>query len=362
MNRTGWLFESFDRIRKFQGTALDQLGLGPHESDYRIIYTRPGVRVRHYGPEPGQEMASETAAPALLIVPAPIKQAYIWDLIPDRSVVCRALDHGFAVYMLEWAVPDAQTTAWGLEDYTDSMLADCMDAVALHAGAERIFLAGHSLGGIFAALQGTCRPQKIAGLILIEAPLHFAEATGEFNKLFKLGVSVDSVIPASECIPGSLLGMISATASPQAFLLDRYLDYMASQGNRADMETHWRVERWTLDEMPLPRKLFDDIAVQLYRDDKFMRGELQFGATALHPGAATAPLFTVYDPSSRIIPAESILDFYHAAGSREKALMPYLGDTGVALQHVGVLVGASAHREIWPRVFDWMHRVDAQGR
>jgi polyhydroxyalkanoate synthase subunit PhaC len=32
----------------------------------------------------------------------------------------------------------------------------------------------------------------------------------------------------------------------------------------------------------------------------------------------------------------------------------YVPEIGVGLQHVGPLVGRRAHREIWPRVIDWM--------
>ena len=35
-------------------------------------------------------------------------------------------------------------------------------------------------------------------------------------------------------------------------------------------------------------------------------------------------------------------------------LVHYEGDVGVNLQHVGVLVGRSAHERIWPQIFDWL--------
>ncbi len=35
--------------------------------------------------------------------------------------------------------------------------------------------------------------------------------------------------------------------------------------------------------------------------------------------------------------------------------MVHGGDTGVALQHVGLLVGERAHREVWPEIFRWLH-------
>jgi polyhydroxyalkanoate synthase len=275
-------------------------------------------------------------------------------------VVRRAIGHGFEVYLVEWTEPGEQETLLGLEDYAGTMLEECMDVIAERSLSDKVFLAGHSLGGTFAALYSAYRPERIAGLILIEAPVHFAEASGTFRTLLKLGVPAEAVIPSSGRIPGSLLNLISASAAPGTFHVDRCLDYMASLPSREDLKTHWRVERWTLDELPMPRKLFEDVVEQLYRKDRFMRGELMVGNAQLRPRDIESPLFAVYEPSSSIVPPESIIEFYHAAGSQHKRLMRYLGDTGVALKHVGALVGDSAHRYIWPQVFDWLRRVGTQ--
>ena len=74
----------------------------------------------------------------------------------------------------------------------------------------------------------------------------------------------------------------------------------------------------------------------------------------LGPADLTVPLLNIYDPRSEVIPAESILPFHDAAASTNKALLAYEGDVGVAIQHVGALVGSNAHRRMWPAVFDWL--------
>jgi polyhydroxyalkanoate synthase len=239
------------------------------------------------------------------------------------------------------------------------MLADCVDEITEGAPARKICVAGHSLGGTLAAIHTAYRGEPIGGLVLLEAPLQFAEASGAFAPLIELGVPASAVMPSADRVPGSLLNFISATAAPDAFQLDRYLDYLASLTSRHDFETHCRVERWTLDELPLPGKLFEDVMEQLYREDRFMRGELTLDGVRLHPRDITTPLFVVYEPASRIIPRASIIPFYDAVGSWDKELVPYFGDSGVALKHVGPLVGDSAHARIWPQIFDWLERLSA---
>ena len=66
-------------------------------------------------------------------------------------------------------------------------------------------------------------------------------------------------------------------------------------------------------------------------------------------------MLSVIDPWSRVVPPGSILPFHDAVPNRAKRVLRYRGDTGVALQHVGVLVGRRAHRELWPEILAWMH-------
>lgn len=345
-------FQHLDQFRRAQGRALDRLGFGPREAPFCIVFEEPGLRLRWYGNE-------SVNRPPLLIVPAPIKKPYIWDLSPEISVVRRALESQLDVYMVEWTEPEPGTHGPGLADYAGPMLDDCLAAIRARSGGNKVFVAGHSLGGIFSALHSAYRPEHVAGLVLVDAPLHFAETAG----MGKAGELDDQNWPApwlSSRVPGSFLGMASAGAKPGALCADRYLDCVASFRSREQTISHWRVERWTLDEHAMSRQLFDDVIHQLHRHNRFMRGELKIRGVRLHPSHVTAPLFSIFHPSGGIVRAESAIAFHSAAGSEVKELAPYSGDVGVALQHVGPLVGPSAHSHIWPRVFEWLDRISAQ--
>jgi polyhydroxyalkanoate synthase len=124
------------------------------------------------------------------------------------------------------------------------------------------------------------------------------------------------------------------------------------------LATHMRVERWTHDEFPLPGKLFTDIVESLYRRDQFMQGELAIGAHTVGPRTLATPLVSVYDPRSKVIPPAAVLPFHEAAANPHKLLLRYEGDIGVNLQHVGVLVGRSAHARLWPAIFDWLDGLE----
>ena len=123
----------------------------------------------------------------------------------------------------------------------------------------------------------------------------------------------------------------------------------AASVNPAWLRLHLRVVRWTLDEFPLPSPLFAEIVQGLYKEDRFACGTLDLGGRRADPTALTMPVLAVIDPESRIIPPVSVLCPLSAP-----TVLTYRGDPGVALRHVGALVGRSAHNALWPAILNWL--------
>lgn len=334
-------FELLDGVRRAQGAALDALGLGPIRTPYETALDEPGVSLRRYGTGRG---------PAVLLVPAPIKRPYIWDLAPEVSVVRRCLAAGLRPFLVEWQTTDRD---FGLADYAGRLLRDCIEAT----GERDAVLVAHSLGGLLASIFAALHPERVRGLVLLAAPLHFAQDVGIFGAMVN-DVRIDT-LPAS--IPGSFLSAASFRASPGTFGWDRWIDFLSSLAAPDALGTHLRVERWTLDEFALPRRLFTELAQRIAREDAFVRGTLEIDSRAARPSEVTAPLVCVLDDRCRVVPPEAVLPFYDAAGSAQKTLLHYDGDVGVSLQHVGVLVGRHAHARLWPEIVGWIAARAAGG-
>ena len=320
------ILDHVDDVRRRAGRLLDTLGAGPHVTNSETVVERPGLRLRHF---PG----APTGAPAVLLVPAPIKRWYIWDLEPQVSVVARILAHRLDVYVAEWTDPGPAERDFGLDHYAGGLLRASVDAVRERTAQSRVVLIGHSLGGTLAAIFAARHPDLVRGIALLEAPLHFGRDAGAFAPLVALFSHAGSRT-GTAAVPGSFLDIVSTVAAPMSFQAARYADLLLSLRDRALLATHLRVERWALDE--------------------FASGLLSVTGERVGPATLTAPMFTVVNPHSRVIPPESILPFHDAAGSASKRVLRYRGDLGVAIQHVGVLVGRNAHRHLWPILLQWV--------
>lgn len=340
----GAFFQRMDALRRAAGSGMDSLGLGPQPVPSRVLHEAAGVRLRRY------EGSGE--GPALLVVPSPIKAHWIWDLAPECSVVRAALARGCQVHLMEWTSVPA---SWGLDEHV---------AAVAHAAAQvrglvrhRPHLLGHSLGGTLAALCAARHAQDAASLALVEAPLCFGSATGALADL------VSSLPPGFarrfDHVPGSLVGLAASKASPEEFSTGVRQDALASalHGPRT-WRRHWLAVRWTLEERPLSGRLVAQVMDALYREDRFMRGTLCIDGQCVAPSDVAVPVAAIVDPRSRVVPAASVTGFVEAAASPATLLLQYGGDVGVALQHLGALIGDSAHRELWPRVLDWLQELD----
>ncbi|RZI42878.1 alpha/beta fold hydrolase [Herbaspirillum sp. HC18] len=347
-----WWFESLDRARRQNGRTMDRMGYGPVESDFQTALSVPGVRLRYYGGVPHSDRLA-------LIVPAPIKRHYIWDLMPECSVVQRLLKAGMQVYLAEWTEPLGPQS--GLDDYGHVLLDRCVKAIRTTHRFGSLYLFSHSLGGVFATIYAALHPEDVDGLILLETPLHFGEAAGSFGPLVALGPRAGKVASMFGEVPGSVLNFASLMASPTTFHVERIADLAASLASAKTLRSHMLVERWTLDEAAMPGRLFEQVVEELYRRDGLMRGTLEIAGRRLAPHDVNTPLLSVYDPHSVIIPPQSVIAFHDAAASRRKRLLPYDGDTGVALAHVGALMGQNAHRRLWPQIVDWINETTGPG-
>ena len=332
-----------DILRRAQGYAFGAFGLDPNECPYQVIASGPFWRLRDY-------IKNDTSR-SLLIVAAPIKRPYIWDLTPTASAIRYCLGHGLRVHLLEWLPASRATGNNGLAEYTEA-ISNCVAKIPGEKPGAKPFLIGHSLGGTLAAIFGALAPDSIRGLVLLGAPLCFRPATSRFRdalvSLVPLGLS------EAEPCPGSLLSHFSALASPDTFIWSRLTDAAFSVTDSDAMEIHARVERWALDEIALPGKLVHQLVEWLYRENLFCQGALKIDGTLVGPQSVSVPTLAVINMADEVASLGSVKPFIDAMPAGDARIIEYPGEIGVCLQHLGVLIGRQAHAQVWPEITSWI--------
>jgi polyhydroxyalkanoate synthase len=146
---------------------------------------------------------------------------------------------------------------------------------------------------------------------------------------------------------------MSALASPDTFVWSRLADAALSVADQIALETHARVERWALDEVPLSGKLVHQLIEWLYREDRFCRGELRIDKPA-GPHSVSAPTLAIVNTADDIAPLDSVRPFNESLATPDARIIEYPGEIGVGLQHLGPLIGRRSRARIWPAIISWM--------
>jgi polyhydroxyalkanoate synthase len=337
-------FDITDILRRAQGRVLGAFGLDPNECPYQITASGPFWRLRDY--------ATPGATQSLLIVAAPIKRPYIWDLAPIASAISYCLGQDLHVRLLEWLPASRTGGNNGLTEYTEAIRI-CVEKISSDTTGGRPFLIGHSLGGTLAAIFGALAPNSICGLVLLGAPLCFRPATCRFRDA--LVSLVPSGLAETEPCPGSLLSHMSALASPDTFIWSRLMDAALSIPDGHAMQIHARVERWALDEVPLPGKLVHQLVERLYRENLFCQGALRIGDTVVGPRSMSMPTLAVVNTADDVAPLDSVKPFIDAMPTSDTRIIEYPGEIGVGLQHLGILIGRQARAQVWPDIVTWIN-------
>ncbi len=164
-------------------------------------------------------------------------------------------------------------------------------------------------------------------------------------------------------MPGSFAALLSAAAAPDAFVLQRWSDLGASAGDPLAAAVHARVERWALDELAMPGRLFEEVLERLYREDRLLAGTLEVGGRRVGLDRLRAPVLAVVNPPGRVVQPASVLDGLAAMPpDAQRRVLQYEGERGPALQHLGPLVGPAAHARLWPDILDWVAACPIEGQ
>lgn len=346
------MFDLIDEARRNIGRWFDTIGIGRQETQFRVAAELKGACLRAY------HSAASASGPVLLIIPAPFKRPYIWDLRPNVSVIKRCIAKGLRVYLLDWAFPGPRQDELGLGDYAQTLTAEAFDAIEAETGENGALLAGNSLGGTFAAIFASLAPERTRGLALIDAPLAFGAEGGRLARLAREMPDAQSLRAAlGSPVCGSALDLLSLLSVPEVFFWQRHGDFALSLTDVDALDLHLRVLRWTLDEFPLPRQLFEDILDQLYKKNCFMRGTLTINGRTAAACNLRSPVFAVLNPIGQIVPPESIETALRTAPGLPVDFHTYEGDVGTLLQHIGPLVSPLSHERLWPEFLNWAVRI-----
>lgn len=316
----------------------------PPVTPYKVIYEEGKVRLRYY-----QSMKTSQSIPLLIVYPL-IKRPFILDLFPGKSVVQSLVNQGFDVYLTDW-IPPTRSDSWrGFDAYVNGDVANAVRAVQLHAGVEQVSMLGYCFGALLAALYTALHGKTIDNLITLTFPLDMS--TREipiFSLLDKLRPETIDLITATygNCPAWFVKAGFTAMA-PVHHGLDKYVGLYRNQGKEGYAEFFDLFERWMNSDVPLAGRIFREVTRDVFQQNLLRQGRLRVGQEIVNLRRITCPVLNVLGAHDDVVHPQSSLPLPECVGSADAKNIVF--PTG----HVGIVVSAAAHKQLWPQVGQWL--------
>ena len=292
----------------------------------------------------------------ILMVPSLINRHYVLDLAPGRSLVEYLVGEGHDVHVIDWGQPGDEDRYLTFDDLCDGYIGRAVRMAARAAGTEQVHLLGYCMGGTLTAIHAAARPERIATLTALAAPVSFAEggllAAWTRTSTFDVGALVDAFGNVPWPLMQSSFHLLRPTLNlwKAVRLVDRAWD-------DEFLDNFVAVETWGNDNVSFPGLAYRRYIEDLYRDDALVRGRMTLSGRPACLSAIRCPLLCITFDSDNIVPAASATPLLDAVGSDDVQHMHLSGG------HVGAVIASRARENLWPHMARfWAERDRVAGR
>ncbi len=313
-----------------------------------VVYRENKMELLRYRARP-EGVAYRTP---VVMVPSMINRHYVLDLRPGGSFVEYLVSQGHDVYMVVWGVPTAEDRHLTFDDVCDGYLGRAIRFAARASARKRAHVLGYCMGGTMSAIHASVRPDPIATLATLAAPVRFHDEAllSQWASMpsFDVGAMVDAMGNAPAALLQATFLMQRPTMSLAKFagLVDRAWD-------DEWLDAYLALETWANDNVPLPGEAFRRYITDLYQREGLLEGSFALSGVPVRLENLRMPLLAVTFEHDLIVPAKSAAELVERAGSAEKERLHLLGG------HVGAVVSRKAAQGLWSKLSKWWAAHDA---
>ncbi|MFN8640853.1 MAG: alpha/beta fold hydrolase [Candidatus Binatia bacterium] len=303
---------------------------------YDVVYRRDKLEVRRYH-HADRSIRPRHDLPVLFIPPLMVKP-FIFDLMPERSLVKYLLDRGFDVFLVDFGEPDQADALVTLDDYVLDWIPTAVRQVRAAAGRSELSLLGYCMGGLFALMYlGVTPDRSVRNLVTVGAPVD-ASKMGPFAWATKIaGGQVELLSRRIGNVPGGLSSAVFRLLTP-AKNVTRYADLFMNLWNREYVNGFDAMNQWVRQFIDYPQSAFEQFVRDFMQHNRLVRGKMRFGGRTADLRRVRANLLVLAGKTDQIALAAAV-----------RAQLDAVGGTDVTYRVVpaamGVLAGQSAPRQ-----------------
>ncbi|HWB76399.1 MAG TPA: alpha/beta fold hydrolase [Nannocystaceae bacterium] len=322
-------------LTRLLARSQPQVGCTPAE----VIHRENKWQLLRYLPAPG---GPKYRTPVLL-VPSLINRHYVLDLMPGKSFAEHMVARGHDVYVIDWGTPGPEDRFLSFDDICDGYLGRAIRKVARRGADRRVHVLGYCLGGTLAAIHTAVRPQHVASLVALAAPIDFHD-----DGLLSVWTRVSTFDPA---VLAQALGNIPWQLLQATFHLLRPTTSLRKAVNLIErawddefLDGFFATERWGGDNVAFPGECFRRYIDELYRKNALVHDRFTLSGTPVRLGEIRCPTLAVTFGDDHIVPWQSAKVLLDRISSPVRRHIHLPGG------HVGAVVSRKAAAQLWPEL------------
>ena len=290
-------------------------------------------------------------ATPIVLVPSLINRHYVLDLLPGKSFAEYLVAQGHDVLVIDWGTPGPEDRYLTFEDLCDRALGRAIRIAARQGTRGKAHLLGYCLGGTLAAIHTAVRPERVASLCALAAPVGFHDR-GLLSAWTRAPFDVATLCQATGNLPWPLMQAAFHLLRP-TLLLSKAVHLLGRLGDRQFLDGFLAVETWGNDNVSFPGQVFRRMVEELYRKDALLAGSFALGGRPARLEAITCPVLAITFEHDDIVPWQSAAVLLDRVRSTDRERIHLPGG------HVGAVVSRAAQKDLWPRLRAFFAARDA---
>ena len=269
----------------------------------------------------------EVHARPLLIAPPQINKFYVFDLVPEKSIVRMALDGGLQTFAISWKNPSAAEGHFGLDTYVEAM-EKALDVMREITGSADVNIWGSCSGGIttsallaYLAARGE---RKVYSATIAVCVLDMAVAQSSTAGMFVTPQSIIAAKSASQLsgvVEGQELARMFAWMRPN----DLIWNYWVNNYLLGNAPPAFDILYWNSDTTRLPARLHADFLDLIGTNPFVNAGTLTLRGTPLDMRQIDLDSYVVAGVTDHITPWQGCYNTAKLYGERSTFVLANSG-------------------------------------
>jgi len=287
-----------------------------------VIHRNEIMELIHYHPVEG-----EVHQRPLLIAPPQINKFYVFDLVPDKSIVRFALQGGLQTFAISWKNPTPSEIHFGLDTYVGA-LEDAVDVMRDVTGSEDVNIWGSCSGGItmsaFLANLAARGENKVHSATVAVCALDMAAAQDTTAGAFITPASISAAKCASRLagvVEGRELARMFAWMRPN----DLIWNYWVNNYLLGNAPPAFDILYWNNDTTRLPARLHADFLDLIGTNPYVNPGRLELRGKPLDMRLVNMDSYVVAGLTDHITPWQGCFNTAKLYGERSTFVLANSG-------------------------------------